>query len=41
MMLLFRIFVQLSVEPLVAHEFCNSQHAIAITSVGLLKMQMT
>ena len=26
-MLLFGIFVQLSVEPLIAHAVCNSQHA--------------
>ena len=36
MMILFRIFVQWSVEPLIAHPVCNSQHAWAITSVLLL-----
>ena len=36
MMLLFRISVQLNVEPLIAHAVCNSQHTIAITSVLLL-----
>ena len=35
-MILFRISVQLSVEPLIAHPVCNSQHASAITSVLLL-----
>ena len=32
MMLLFRISVQLNVEPLIAHAVCNSQHAWVITS---------
>ena len=36
MMLLFRNFVQLSVEPSVAHAFYNSQHALVIISVLLL-----
>ena len=31
-----RICLQQSVEPLIAHAFCNSQYAIAITSVILL-----
>ena len=31
-MLLFRISVQLSVEHLIAHAVCNSQHAGAIAS---------
>ena len=36
MMLLFRTSVQLSVEPLIAHLVCNSQHALAITGVLLI-----
>ena len=35
MILFFRISVQLSVEPLIAHAVRNSQHAWAITSVSL------
>ena len=35
-MLLFRISVQLSVEPLIAHAVSNSQYARAITSVLFL-----
>ena len=35
-MLLFRISVQLNVEPLIAHAFYNSHHTQAITSVVLL-----
>ena len=35
-MLLFRNSLQLSVEPLIAHVVCNSQHAWAITSIHLL-----
>ena len=33
MMLLFRISVQLSVEPLIAQAVCNYQHAWAITGL--------
>ena len=36
MMLLFRISVQLSVEPIIGFAVCNSQHARAVTSVLLL-----
>ena len=36
MMLFFGISVQLSFEPLIAHAVCNSQHALAITSIILL-----
>ena len=39
-MLLFRISVQLSVEPLIAHAVCNSKHARAITSVLLLNYRV-
>ena len=35
MMLLFRISVQLSAEPLIAFAICNSQHAWAISSIFL------
>ena len=34
--LLFRISVQLSVKPLIAHAVCNSQQASAITRVSVL-----
>ena len=37
MMLLSRISVQLSVEPLIAHAFYNFQDARTITSVVLLR----
>ena len=36
LMLPFRVSVQLSVEPLIVLDCCNSQHASGITSVLLL-----
>ena len=33
MMLLFRVSVQLSVEPLISHAVSNSQHALSSTKV--------